>query len=105
MEGALYRYTKKLMKQNFPSYKRIQVAATLKEVIVTRKKKRGIYIGTNLYEDTTTEERVLPLVIFRDVFLTYSYTPTKHDLHRIYVAVDQRTKTVYWNFEKLNNVE
>lgn len=36
MDKELYRYTKKLIKQAFPKYKRIQVGATLTEVLIER---------------------------------------------------------------------
>lgn len=84
MDKELYRYTKKLIKQAFPKYKRIQVGATLTEVLIER-------------SDSYTKK--IPLVKFTVVCNSYGLFTTNR--HQINVAVDQLTNRVYWNFERL----
>ncbi|KAF6565281.1 hypothetical protein G9G63_08965 [Paenibacillus sp. EKM202P] len=83
MDKDLYRYTKKLIKQAFPKYKRIQVGATLTEVLIDR--------GASYTK--------IPLVKFTVVCNSYGLFTTNN--HQINVAVDQLTNRVYWNFERI----
>ncbi|MGG1652238.1 hypothetical protein ABHN03_03820 [Paenibacillus sp. NRS-1775] len=83
MDKKLYKYTKQLIKQSFPKYKRIQVGATLTEVLVER--------GSGYLK--------LPLTKFKTVYTSWSCFTT--DRHQVYVAIDQLTNKMYWNFEQL----
>lgn len=97
MKDSLYKYTKKLIKQSYPKYKKVQAGATLKEIIVQRKRKVGRCIGINTYYHYEYYEERIPMVKFTEV-CTIGYM--RSDEHNINVAVDQRNKTVYWNFER-----
>jgi len=99
MNRALYKYAKKSIKQAFPKYKRVQIGATLKTVEVTRKKNVFRDVGWQTYHDIVTVNEVLPLVEFKKVCMNVLGL-FQEDTHQLYVAVDQKTKTVYWNFER-----
>lgn len=101
MEKSLYKYAKKSIKQAFPKYKRIQVGATLKTVEVTRKRKVVRFIGLETYDDVVSEHEQIPMIKFKKIWLDY-FGLFQKDVHQLYVAVDQTTKTVYWNFERCN---
>jgi hypothetical protein len=96
---SLYKYTKKLIKQSYPKYKRIQAGATLKEIIVRRKRKVGRCIGINTYYHYEHYEERIPMVKLTEVYFNWYLRSNEHI---IYVAIDQQNKTVYWNFERNN---
>jgi hypothetical protein len=99
MKKSLYKHTKYLMKQAFPKYKRIQAGATLKEISIQSKRRVGRSIGVQTYYHYEYYEERIPMVKFTDVYL--KFYSVKHDIHSIYVAVDQHNKTVYWNYEMI----
>lgn len=103
MRNSLYRYTKKQIKQAFPGYKKIQVGATIKEVVATRTERVGRQIGFQIFEDKRTIYETLPLIKFKRVCIHNRLLYQDQEIHQIYVAVDQQKKTVYWNFELIKD--
>ncbi|MNW52680.1 hypothetical protein D3C74_302070 [compost metagenome] len=101
MDKQLYKYANKQIKQSFSKYKRIQVGATIKEVLVQRKKRVGRCIGFQMFSDCIIAEEKLTMIPFKRVYNVFY--GIRMDVHQLYVAVDQRTNTVYWNFERLNS--
>lgn len=99
MEKSLYKYAKKSIKQAFPKYKRVQVGATLKTVEVTRKRKVIRYIGFDTYDDVVLVQEHIPIIKFKKICMSV-FGLYEKDVHQLYVAVDQKAKTVYWNFER-----
>ena len=93
MNKKLYKYSKTLIKQAFPKYKKVQVGATIKEVILYKRKRVGRCIGTQIFDSFREEKEVISMKEFVKVY--------NENHHQLYVAVDQRTNTVYWNYEKL----
>lgn len=103
MRSSLYRYTKKQIKQAFPGYKKIQVAATIKEITVDRVIRVGRQIGFQLFEDKKITQETLPLIKFKQVCIHNRLIYQDQEIHQIYVAIDQQKKRVYWNFELIKN--
>lgn len=100
MDKGLYKFSKQLIKQAFPKYKKIQVGATIKEVEIYRKKNIGRFVGTQLFNSSEAVKEIIPMEKFTKVYNQILLSKT--DLHQLYVAVDQRTNTVYWNFEHVD---
>lgn len=84
MNKKLYKYTKQLIKQSFPKYKRIQAGATLTEVIIER--------GSG-HEKISLNK--FSIVQISDGYIT-------KEKYQIYVAIDQSRNIMYWNFKQLS---
>jgi hypothetical protein len=92
---------KKEIKQAFPKYRRIQAGATIKLILVKRKRKVHAPFGLNAYSYTEKYEEKLLMVVFKKVCRS-NCGLYDSDVHQVYVAVDQQNKTVYWNYERIS---